>query len=621
MASRDSAKRGSFIGRFFRGIWRTLTVTYAVVSIAMLLLVPLVLYMALSGGPSVTVEQDVALVWAPAGDLVEQRTRNVQEALVEQFTAERRHESVVRDLVDSLDHAAGDDRIALAFLKLDELGGATTGQLQDLAAAIRRFKQSGKEVVAWAPGYNQGAYYLAAQADTVYLDPLGQVFLQGFGLYRQYFKDALDKLGVEINVFRVGEYKSFVEPFTRNDMSPEARAANRAWLESLWQTYREGVTAGRELEAGAVTRYVEGYGDTLTRLAGDAARAALNAGLVDKLATVEEMRADMREKVGRDPEHGSFRQIFHGDYLRAARAERPAPRTDSRIGLIVVEGPIVEGRAVSGAASGENIARLVSKVRRDDHMAALVLRVNSPGGSVYASERIRREIALLRESGKPVIVSMAGVAASGGYWISMNADQIWAQPATITGSIGVFGLVPTFAQPLEKIGVHTDGLGTTPLSGAFQVTKPLDPTARRILQSSVEHTYNRFIREVAEARGMGVEAVDRIAQGRVWSGADAARIGLVDELGGFDRAIGAAAEAAGLKPGDYRLETVRQADDWRSALIELLSLEAGSLSWLPDWVTMLPLDSTVRWLGHGLNDPRDLYAHCFCEIGAVPGDR
>ncbi|MES1943311.1 signal peptide peptidase SppA, 67K type [Salinisphaera sp. PC39] len=621
MASRDSAKRGSFIGRFFRGIWRTLTVTYAVVSIAMLLLVPLVLYMTLFGGPAVTVEQDVALVWAPAGDLVEQRTRNVQEALVEQVTAERRHESVVRDLVDSLDHAAGDDRIAFAFLKLDELGGASTGQLQDLAAAIRRFKESGKEVVAWAPAYNQGAYYLAAQADTVYLDPLGQVFLQGFGLYRQYFKDALDKLGVEINVFRVGEYKSFVEPFTRNDMSPEARAANRAWLESLWQTYREGVTAGRELEAGAVTRYVEGYGDTLTRLAGDAARAALNAGLVDKLATVEEMRADMREKVGRDPKHGSFRQIFHGDYLRVARSEQPAPRTDSRIGLIVVEGPIVEGRAVSGAASGENIARLVSKVRRDDHMAALVLRVNSPGGSVYASERIRREIAMLRESGKPVIVSMAGVAASGGYWISMNADQIWAQPATITGSIGVFGLVPTFARPLEKIGVHTDGLGTTPLSGAFQATKPLDDTARRILQSGVEHTYNRFIREVAEARGMGVEAVDRIAQGRVWSGADAARIGLVDKLGGLERAMGAAAEAAGLQPGDYRLEVVRQADDWRSALLELLSLEVGSLSWLPDWIARLPLDSTVRWLGHGLSDPRDLYAHCFCEIGAVPGDR
>lgn len=618
MASRNSDKRDSLIVRLLRGIWRTLTVAYAVISILLLLVVPLVLYIALFGGPRVTVEEGIALVWAPTGDLVEKSTRSVPDALIRRVTEERRHESVVRDLVDALDHAADDDRIELAFLKLDELGGASPGQLQDLTAAIRRFRESGKEVVAWAPAYDQAAYLLAAQADTVYLDPLGYVFLEGYGLYRQYFREALGKLGVEINVFRVGEYKSFVEPFTRNDMSPEARAANRAWLESLWQTYRRDTASSRGLEPDAITAYIEGFGDTLQEFAGDAARAALNAGLVDKLATVEEMRADMSELVGRDTRHGSFRQIFHRDYLRAARAEEAPPRTDSRIGLVVIDGPIVDGESVSGAAGGETVARMISRVRRDDHMAALVLRVNSPGGSVFASERIRREVALLRESGKPVIVSMAGVAASGGYWIAMNANRIWAQPATVTGSIGVFGIVPTFGGSLEKVGVHTDGLGTTSLAGAFRLTKPLSPEARQILQSGVEHTYNRFIREIAEARDMGIDAVDRVAQGRVWSGADAVRIGLVDELGGLHEAVAAAADAAGLRSGDYALEPVRPADDWRARLLDLLSIEAGG-TWLPDWLARLSEDPTLRWLHHGLNDPRNLYAHCFCELDVSPG--
>lgn len=606
--------------RFFRAVWRVFAVFYAVVSIGLMLLIPVGLYFMFAGAPTTTVEDDVALVWAPTGNLVEQRSQNVQEALIQEFTAERRRESVVHDLVAALDHAGKDERISLAFLKLDELQGATAGQLQDLATAIREFRETGKKVVAWAPAYNQAAYLLAAQADTVYLDPMGYVFLQGYGVFRQYFKKGLDKLGVEINVFRVGEYKSFVEPFTRNDMSPQAKAANRAWLGSLWQTYVEDVEAARDLDDGAVQGYIRDFESTLEDLAGDSARAALNAGLVDKLATVEQMRDDMRERVGRDQQHGSFRQIFHRDYLRAVRAETTPPRTDSRIGLLVVQGPIVDGESVSGAAGGETVARMLARVRRDDHMAAVVLRVNSPGGSVFASERIRREVKLLREAGKPVIASMAGVAASGGYWISMNADQIWAQPSTITGSIGVFGVVPTFSEPLARLGIHTDGLGTTPLAGAFQVTRPLGEQARNILQSGVEHTYNRFIRQVAEARGMGVEAVDRIAQGRVWSGTDAERLGLVDQLGGLEGAVAAAAEAAGLKEGDFELKTVRPAADWRAALLDLLSFKVGGVE-MPAWLRAVEEDAGIRWLRHGLNDPRDIYAHCFCEVDVTPGGR
>lgn len=605
------AKRESVFSRTFRLIWRTVAVVYGLLMLGTLLLVPVVLYFVLSG-PAAHVDKDIALVWAPVGDLKEQRTHDVRNVVMEQLTSQRAQETVVRDLVKSLDAAADDPRIKMAFLKLDEMGSASAGQLQDLAAAIGRFKQSGKKVVAWSPTYDQAQYYLAAQADEVYLDPLGYVFLEGYGVYRKYFKDALDKLGVEINVFRVGQYKSFVEPFTRNDMSPAARAANRAWLNSLWQTYKASVAPPRDLKPEAIASYINGFDTQLANAAGDAAEVALKAGLVDKLATLEDIRDAMRKQVGTDEDHGSFRQINNVEYLRAVERDAKPPRTDSKIGLVVIEGALVDAPGVAGAADGETIARQIARARRDDHTAAVVLRVNSPGGSIFASERIRREVALTRQAGKPVVVSMAGVAASGGYWISMNADQIWAQPNTITGSIGVFGIVPNFTQPLRKIGIHTDGLGTTELTGALRPDRPMSEQAKRILQTGIEHAYNEFTRKVADARGMSVEAVDRIAQGRVWSGDDAQRIGLVDKMGGFSQAIDAAASLAGLQPGDYELHNMRQPAGWRTALLDLFSLHAD-VSLLPDWLGRLASDQTFNWLRNGLSDPRGIYAYCFCE--------
>lgn len=606
------ARKPSLLGRIFRGIWRTIALIYAVLLIVMLLLVPAGVYYAFFSGSNVTVENDTALVWAPTGDLVEQRSRGVGN-LVGALVSEPSRQSVVHDLIETLDRAADDDRIKLAFLKLDELGGAQPGQIQDLVAAIDRFKQSGKPVVAWAPSYNQAQYALASHADTIYMDPLGYVFIPGYGVYRNYYKDALDKLGVEVNVFRVGEYKSFVEPYTRNDMSPQARAANKTWMNSLWQIYRDEVSAQRETSADQIGDYIDGFAQSLQRAGGDAARIARDAGLVDEVASLADVRDAMREQVGTDESHGSFRQIHYVDYLGATDADQPAPRTDSRIATVVVEGAIIDGESGPGQAGGDTIARMISSARRDDHVAALLLRVNSPGGSVTASERIRREVALTRAAGKPVVVSMAGTAASGGYWIAMDADQIWAQPSTITGSIGIFGIVPTFSKPLEKIGVHTDGVGTTPLSGAIRLDRPLSEPVKMMLQAGVEHGYDQFVGRVAKARGMQEDAVRRIAQGRVWSGADAARIGLVDKLGGYRDAEKAAAKLAGLKDGDYALQPMQPPANWRVAIQEFLSSHVSS-ALVPDWLAQVTDDSALGWLRHGLNDPRHLYAHCFCAM-------
>ncbi len=583
-----------------------------------MLIIPVGVYFVFFSGPAVTVPDDSALVWAPTGDLVEQRSG--VSSVLGQMAAGPQPVTVVRDLIETLERAATDERIELVFLKLDELGAAQPGQLQDLARAIDHFKQSGKPVVAWSPSYDQAQYMLASHADTIYLDPLGYVFLEGYGAYRNYFAEALDKLDIRINVFRVGEYKSFVEPFTRNDMSPQARAANLAWLNSLWASYKTSVTQARSYAPGAIDEYIDGFATTLESVGGDAAQVARNAALVDKVAPLNAVRDDMREQVGSDPRHGSFRQISGRDYLRATEDEQPEPQSDSEIALVVVEGAIVDGESVGGRAGGETIARLIAEARRDANVSALVLRVNSPGGSITASERIRREVELMRAAGKPVVASLAGVAASGGYWISMNANRIWAEPTTITGSIGVFGIVPTIDETLNELGIHTDGVGTTPLSGALRIDRPLSEPVRTILQAGVEHGYDLFVSKVADARNMEVEAVDQVAQGRVWSGADAARLGLVDELGGFGAAVDAAAQLAGLEEGDYRLDVQQPPGNWRMALMQFLSGHA-QVGILPDWLTTLTDNSELAWLRTGLNDPRGLYAHCFCEVapaGAWP---
>ncbi len=606
----------SLLGRAFGFIWALVTGLYRLIVIAFVLLLIGGIWLALQGGPTPRMEDNIALVIYPSGRLVETRDDDPAERFFEELAGDPPAQTPVRDLTGALEKAAKDPRVTIAVLKLDQMWGAGFAQLQELAAAVKVFRAAGKPVHAFGPFYDQAGYFVSAQADQVALDPMGMVLIEGLDVYQNYFKEGLDKLGVNVHVFRVGEYKSAVEPFERNDMSKEAREANLEWLNDLWLTYRREAGAGRNLPDQAVQDYVAGMAGGLKAKGGDAAALALSTRLVDKVETQQQFRARIAETVGWDEDRGTFRQIHHRQYLEVLDHERKleASSADKTIELVVVQGEIIDGDSEPGYAGSETVARQLADARLDDEVAAVVLRVDSPGGSVYASERIRREVQSLQADGKPVVVSMSNVAASGGYWIAMDADEIWAHDTTITGSIGIFALVPTFEKPLARLGIHTDGVGTTPLAGAFRGDRPLAPEVSAVIQTQLEQGYKLFTEGVASARELPLEKVQEISRGRVWSGADALALGLVDQVGGFDDAVAAAVRLAGLEAGAYRLREATE--EQPIPLLRVLELVGTSRAralvqaWLPQ-AALKPVEQLaqkLRWL----SDPRGLYAHCFC---------
>jgi protease-4 len=615
--NRTMKDQPSLPGRFFRSLWSAVVFLYRAIGIIATLLVLVGIWMVLSGGPPVHVENNIALVINPSGDLVEQDD-DAGRALVQQLRNGRPAETAMGDIIDALDAAAKDPRITAAVLELDDLGAASLAQVEEINAAVKRFRAAGKPVHAYGASYNQAQYLLATSATDIALDPMGELMLTGLGVYPLYFKDALDKLGVTVNVFRVGQFKSAVEPFERNDMSPAARMANAAWLGDLWQDYNNQVALARKLKAAPVDGYIAGFASGLEQLSGNAAAYAKTLGFVDRIETLPEFRKRVANKVGLDKDTGSFRQIGFQDYLRAVPSP-DASRSGSEIAVVTVEGDIVDGIGMRGEAGGDSISALIDSVRRDDNVAALVLRVNSPGGSVNASEKIRRAIQGVQDDGTPVVVSMSGVAASGGYWISMDADEIWAHASTITGSIGIFGMWPTFDQPLNKLGIHSDGIGTTPLAAALHMDRPMTDDMKRIMQSTVEFGYRQFISGVAKGRDLPADKVEQIAQGRVWSGAAAKKLGLVDDLGGLHEAIASAAELAGLKPGAYRVTMLKpQRSFWQEVMDDVAGDSHAALGWTGmlknlQWQPANRALAVTRQLSH-FNDPRGEYAYCFCQV-------
>lgn len=611
------AAQKNLIARIFGALGKVFDVFRKTIFVLFLLISLAVFWLLWSGGPPVKVPETAALVVAPFGRIVDQDDLDPRARVLERVLGEEPQQTVLNDMLDAIDAAAEDDRIKLLFLKLDTGFWAGQAQLEELASAVVRFKTSGKPVYAYAPDMGQSEYFLAAAADRIFIDPFGMVFLPGFEVYPLYFSEALDKLGVNVNVFRVGEFKSAVEPFTRNSMSAEARSNAQGWLDGLWLGWREQVAANRGLDAQALQNYSDRYTDMLAQHAGDTAELAKAAGLVDEILPLHDIRAAAGELVGMDAELGSFHQIDHWRYLRAIDAEnhQSASADESAqprlISTVVVQGEIVTGQSSPGFAGGESVRDLIDQARENPDSVALLLRVDSPGGSVFASEQIRRAVQRYRDSGRPVVVSMATVAASGGYWVSMNADRILAHATTITGSIGVFGLIPTFERSLEKLGVHSDGVGTTSWSGGLSPVRPLSEDARTGIQMLVERDYQRFISQVAQARDMSIEAVDEVAQGQVWIGRDALSYGLVDALGDFDAAVAEAAELAGVE--DYELDPVMPPLDPRFAILERFSrlgslgqvggLNAVASRWLRD------VDAGLRrW-----SDRRGVYAHCLCQ--------
>jgi protease-4 len=607
----------SVLSRLFGWAWRVVSGLYKLIVILGSVLIVAAFWLAYHGGPTVKVQQNVALILAPSGSLVEQLDYEPGRAFLDSIAGNQPSQTLLRDQIEALDKAAKDPRITFVVLKLDELDDAGLAQLQELGHAVQKFQKSGKKVIAYGPWYEQNQYLLAAQADEIALDPLGVVNLEGLSSYNNYFKEGLDKLGVQVNVFRVGEYKSAVEPFLRNDMSEDAKTANREWLSDLWRDYSKRVAQSRHLPETAVDDYVRNFATGLVKNNGDSALYAKSAGLVTSLETLTQFRKRMGAIVGFDDDHGSFRQINAADYLSAIRHEvgKKKNEHDGKVALIVVQGEIVDGKGEIGQAGGETVSDLLDQARRDRDVDAVVLRVDSPGGSVWASEQIRRQVENLRAEGKPVVASMSSVAASGGYWVSMNADQIWAQPSTITGSIGIFGLVPTINKPLEKLGIHTDGIGTTSLAGAFRMDRPLSPEVGSIIQSQINKGYHDFITGVAKARKLPLDRVNQIARGRVWSGQTAKSIGLVDQFGDLQNAADAAAKLAGLEAGSYDLEEFMPEHDFTSELFSRFSGSIGlnALPGVPAWARrVLEQTDIVRSL-NWLNDPHAEYAYCFCK--------
>jgi protease-4 len=608
--------------RLFGWIWRLFVGAYRVLIILWTLVVAGLIWFALQGGAPVRVENNTALTLVPSGTLVEQ-INSPNAGLLRQLGETRPSQTLLRDLTDALGAATTDSRIPFAVLRLDDLQAAGLPQLQELAVAMKKFRAAGKPIYVYGESFDQNQYFIAAHADEISLDPMGMLMLEGYSSYNNYFKDALDKLGVQINVFRVGEYKSAVEPFLRNDMSPEAKQANQAWLNDLWDVYNTSVSAARKLPDRAADHYARDFAPELLKRAGDAAPYALDAHLINHVETLAQFRKRMGDKVGFDKDKGTFRQIDFSSYLRAVKRTQKNP-SSNKIALVVVQGEIVDGDSDSDSAGGDTISNLLDDARRDDDVKAVLLRVNSPGGSVFASEKIRRKVEALQDDGKPVVVSMSTLAASGGYWISMAADQIWAEPSTITGSIGIFGLIPTIDEPLNKLGIHTDGVGTTPLAGAFRSDMPLSPEAKTIVQSTIERGYHEFIAGVSKGRNIPVDKVDSIARGRVWSGAAAKGLGLIDNLGGIEDAEAAAAKLADLKPGGYRIDELQpQSDVLGRWLGKLLGESHADLSFLaallPQHAGLVqPVRDAAMLLRH-FNDPRGAYVYCFCTPAPAGG--
>jgi protease-4 len=609
--------------RIVASIWRGLDRLRRFLHLILLLgLFLLVLVTAI--GDRVPIPGAAALVIAPQGVLVDQLSGDPLERAIAKAQGAPLQETLLRDVLDAVRAARDDERIKGIVLDLDGLTGAGLSKLQEISAELVRFKESGKPLVAVGDGFTRDQYYLAAQADDVYMHPMGVVLIDGYSRFLPYFKSLLDKLYVDFNVWTVGEYKSFVEPITRDDMSPADEEASRVFLDALWDAYQSDVTAARGLAAPALQRYADDMGALLADAGGDTGQLAVDYGLVDELLTRDQMRERIREAIDEEAAPGradAFTEVSLERYVAWLRTEALPELHPRKVAVIVASGTILDGTQPPGAIGGDSLAELIRLTRADEAVKALVLRVDSGGGSAFASDVILRELEVFQESDRPVVVSMGSVAASGGYWISMGADEIWASPTTLTGSIGVGATIPTIPRALDQIGVHVDGVGTTELAGAFDITRPLGDEVGRLIAQSIERTYADFIGKVAEHRERSIAEVDAAAQGRIWVGTDALERGLVDRLGTLEEAIESAAELAGLAADAYTLEYVEPQLTFAERLVLELTAKGAAVARRfvaePNWpqVVTRTLESALEPLAFvdRLNDPRGIYAFCFCD--------
>lgn len=616
-----SFKPFTAIRRGFGMFWRALDATRRTFFNLVFLVIIVVLLFMIFGGGAKPLASKTALVMELKGEMVEQHSATVRETLMSGIGAgETRRTVQLRDVLSVLDNAAKDSNISTVLLILDEFDVSGMANLHEMGAAIDRVRAAGKKVIAWGGSYDQKKYLIASHANEVYVHPMGMVMLEGFGRHRNYYRDALDKLGVTVNLIKVGTFKSFAEPYIGNGPSPAAAEADAYLYNALWASYTAEVEKFRKLPAGAINQGIDKLPETLAAANGNAAQVALDAKLVDGIKTRDEVR-DMLMKQGvRDPAIKSFRQVSFGDYL----ARNPQKMFGNAVGVIVAEGSISDGTAGPGAIGGLSTANLIRRAREDDQIKSIVLRINSPGGSAYGSELIRRELELTRAAGKPVVVSMGGVAASGGYWISMASDEVIADPSTVTGSIGVFTILPTAEKVADKLGIHSAGTTTTWLADSYDPLRPLDPRFAQLIQSSVNHVYSEFTTRAASARKMPVAAVDAVAQGRVWTGTQAKERGLVDRLGSYNDALASAAARAKLGK-EFRVAYIERQGNPFERLLQSFGVSAttavniqvklGVLDGLP-MGTAAAVANDMAFLSDTASRKKPFAAvtHCMCEL-------
>ena len=610
------------IGKLFRAIWTGVDGFRKVIHLVLMIFVFVVMLAALgSGQTAVKIEDGAVLLLNPSGVLVHELSAGELDLELLRMSDDPPPETLVRDVVRALRHAAGDERIAAVLVDIDGLAGGGFTKLQDVAEAMREFRESGKPMISYSSWYGQGGYLLASQADEVFVHDYGGVDIRGMGRWRMYYAEMFNKLGIDPHVFRIGEYKSFVEPYFRNNMSDEDRQSAEQWLGALWGEYQREVTEARELASDALDQYAANLTEALEGAGGDLARVNLEAGLVDAIHNDETFKEYMKERFG-DSEDGEYHKVGFADYLTVADRENPPHSDDeNKVGVVVVAGTIIDGSAGPGAAAGDSIAKLVRHAAEEDEIKALVLQVDSPGGSAFASEVISGAVATVSAAGKPIVVSMSSVAASGGYYVAAEADEIWAYSGTITGSIGVGAVFFTAPKLLERIGFTEDGLGTTPLSEQGRIGADLDEGLRRQVDSQIGRVYERFVGHVSQGRGMSFEEVDGIGRGRVWIGSDAASINLVDNIGTLEDAAKSAAGLAGLEEGNYSVERIQRKRPFLTGLSEFFQLRLARLKQRlgigsePDRfmdavqqarkILNAELDRLAQ-----LNDPRGFYYHC-----------
>lgn len=611
-------RRRNFPVRLALWVWGLINGARRIVLNFIFVILMVVFISAIFSDKGPTIENGSALLLAPRGVIVEEKiTLNPMEEVFAELGDDRPPQTQLRDLLTAMREGAKDDRIKMMVIDTSEMLSAGPSKLAELKEGIAAFKASGKKVLARGDWYTQAGYYLAAQADEVYVDSYGGIDITGFDHTRTFYKSALERFGVKMHVFRVGSYKSAVEPYLRDDMSAEAKSNAEKWLNVLWDGYKTDVASMRKLTPDDLQQYADNMSKLLADQEGDAGKMAQTAGLVDGFKSRIEWQAYMKEMVGADKKAESYKQVDAVAYASTFnKMHLPGQKT---VGVIVAQGQIMDGEGEPGNIGGDALAALIRDAREDDDIKAIVLRVDSPGGSAFASEVIRRELVETQKAGKPVVVSMSTLAASGGYWISATADEIIASPLTITGSIGIFGMFPTIDGLVNEYGVHRDGVGTTKLSGAFDIARPLNPEFGNIIQKAIDHGYEKFLGLVGEGRKKSRDEVHAIAQGQVWAGQDALANGLVDKLGNLDVALKSAAERA--KLGDsYAVRYVTKPLTPAQEFVRGLS--ASVSSWMPETrsnmtpALLVPAKLAAQQAKEvlSMNDPRGVYAHCMCEI-------